>query len=345
MVLSRRIPQIAFFISSLVFSAQTSALSLDLGIAGQFNAFVLGDMSASHSDVEGRLAVGGNLTLDHYAVGMQLDNSHGTRDDLVVGGDLSFSDGRIYNGNARSGGAASIAESVGFYSGEDSSIRNGSYQAGNPVDFQQVGHELIEKSSSWGGLSANGLTELNDWGGLRLSGSDRNLNIFSLSAEQLMKTSLFWLDTPENAWTLVNVVGKNVTMKEFGFYRTVAGQQERIPDNAPPQRHDGSWTQNILFNLVDADFLEVHAIGIKGSILAPLADTVFYNGHIDGNLIVGGLQGKNGEFTGQVNDYPFLAMAQGTPAEVPEPPELCLFATLLFGLVFQLRFNGQRRVA
>ena len=72
----------------------------DLGIAGKFNAFILGDMQGYHSDVEGRLAVGGNLTLENYSIGKQLPNSSGARDDLVVGGKAEFENGRMYSGNA-----------------------------------------------------------------------------------------------------------------------------------------------------------------------------------------------------------------------------------------------------
>ena len=237
---------------------------------------------------------------------------------------------------------ASIAESVGFYSEDDIDRRNGSYIPGNPIDFKQIGHDLIDKSNTWATLNTNGSTDLNEWGGLRLSGLSQTLNIFSLSADQLMKTSLFWLDTPEDSWNLINVTGNEVSMNGFGFYRTVNGEQQRILDNAPPFRHDGSLTQKILFNLVDADFLDIHSIGIKGSILAPLANTVFYNSHIDGNVMVASLQGKSGEYSGQVNYYPFLAPSESPTAEVPEPPLLTLFVPLMLGLWYRAYDRSRR---
>ena len=61
----------------------------------------------------------------------------------------------------------------------------------------------------------------------------------------------------------------------------------------------------MLFNFVDATSLSLNAIAFKGSILAPLADTVFYDGQIDGNFIVKSLSSPIGEFTGQINDYRF----------------------------------------
>ncbi len=335
-----------------LFTSPLNAMSLDLGLAGQFNAFVMGDMTASYSDVEGRLAVGGNLSLQHYAIGMQLDNSQGVRDDLIVGGALNFSDGRVYNGNARSGGTDSI-ERVGFYSDDDIGRPNGSYISGNPMDFNQIEGELTDKSRLWGNLSVNGLIDYADWGGLTLTGHDLNLNIFSISAEQLKNTTKFLLDIPNSAQALINVTGKSVTMQGFGFYREEDGvpvndADGRIPDNAPPERHDGSLTQNILFNFIEAEILEASAIGIKGSILAPLANMIFYNVHIDGNLIVNSLSSKTGEYTGQVNYYPFMSMTETTEAipattsAIPEPPHFALFIIFLLALVIKTHKASHR---
>lgn len=339
MLLDNQIVRSALFAWLFLFTSPLNAMSLDLGLAGQFNAFVLGDMTASHSDVEGRLAVGGNLNLQHYAIGMQLDNSRGARDDLIVGGVLNFSDGRIYNGNARSG-EGGVIERVGFYSDDQIDRVNGSYIAGNPIDFSQIAEELTDKSRLWGNLSVNGLVDFESWGGLTLSGHDPTLNIFSISATQLADTKKFLLDMPMSARALINVTGKNVTMQGFGFYRYANGVpvngDGRIPDNTPSERHDGSQTQNILFNFIEAEILQAYAIGIKGSILAPLADMIFYNGHIDGNLIVNSLSSPIGEFTGQVNDYPFIA--------IPEPPHIALFVMFLFGLVIKAHIAQRRMI-
>src|SRR6185295_12199182 len=57
-----------------------------LGTAGGFNLFVLGNLTQSGSDTEGRMAVGGNATLASYSVGARLT---GASDVLVVGGNLS----------------------------------------------------------------------------------------------------------------------------------------------------------------------------------------------------------------------------------------------------------------
>jgi hypothetical protein len=49
-------------------SVMASAGVLDLGVAGKFNVFVFGDFTSSNSDVEGAVAVGGNLNVSSYSI-------------------------------------------------------------------------------------------------------------------------------------------------------------------------------------------------------------------------------------------------------------------------------------
>lgn len=322
---------ITFCLSSCLASAQASAYTIDLGLAGQFNAFILGDMTGSNSDVEGRLAVGGNLLLNDYAIGMTLTNSQGNRDDLIVGGDLTIRNARIYNGNARSGGAANLDETVGFYNEEDLNRNNGSYIAGNPLDFAAISQDLIAKSTAWAGWADNGTTVNQDqWGNIKLTGTNSGLNIFSVTSFQLANTASFWLDIPETSTALVNIAGSDVTMSNFAFFRTVNGEQHQVVDNG----QDRDLTQAVLFNLFGATSLNLNAIGIEGSLLAPLANTTFSNGQINGNLILGSILAlNNGEYTGQVNNVPFISY------QVPIPPVSWM---LLIPLIWSMVTNRQR---
>jgi choice-of-anchor A domain-containing protein len=328
----------ALFLLFLTNPVQASPILLELGIAGTFNGFVLGDMNASNSDVEGRLAVGGNLSLNHYAIGMELNNSNGSRDDLIVGGTLSFTDGRVYNGNARSGGEAKIGQSVGFYD-TDPQAPNGSYVAGNPLDFASIGTELKQQSLAWSGILSTGQTLINNYNNIRLTGTNTGLNVFSLSGTALSNASSFWLDIPEDSWALVNISGSEVSMHEFAFFRTIDNSQVQLPDNHPGDfRNDGSLTQKIILNLFESNKLNMHAIGIKGNILAPYADTTFYNGHIDGNLIVGSLESLEGQNTGQLNYYP----VGGGPESIPL---LSMFmqATILLAAWIKLQYCCRKK--
>ncbi len=313
---------------SFVVQVQAAIYPLDLGIAGQFNGFVLGDMNAENSDVEGRLAVGGDLTLKDYSVAMQLNDSWNFKDTLVAGGGINYSNGRIYHGNVRSGGVARIDQSVGFYDTDPNSA-NGRYIPGNILDFNTIASELKAKSSFWGSLTVSGSASIDAYGALELRGTRADLNIFTITAEYLRNTTSFWLDVPENAWALINVTGSSVDLRRFGFYRTINGQKQQVADNQPGVfRYDGNLSQRVLLNLVGVTQLEMYEIGVKASILAPWADTTFYNGQVNGNLIVASLQGKNGQNSGQINNYPFISIV--------EPPIILLFLSIFpFCLYFQ----------
>jgi hypothetical protein len=80
----------------------------NLGIANDFNVFVLGDARQSSTDVEGRMAVGGNATLSNFGVSSKLSPSNGSRDDLVVGGSLDYNTGQVNAGNANSVGTSTL---------------------------------------------------------------------------------------------------------------------------------------------------------------------------------------------------------------------------------------------
>lgn len=303
---------------------QAASYPLDLGVASQFNGFILGDMDASNSDVEGRLAVGGNLTLNNYSIGMQLDNSWNFKDTLVVGGNIHYRNGRIYHGNARSGGSADIDNTVGFYNKSPSQV-NGSYIPGNALDFHAAELDLKQKSTFWGSLTANGNPTFDAYGNLRLQGTNAGLNIFTITAQTLENTTSFWLDIPEKAMALINVSGATAKLTGFGFYRTVNGVKTRIADNKPADaqnpagfRYDGHLSYQVLLNFVDAHVLDMHAISVKANVLAPLADTTFYNGQVNGNLVVASLKGKVGENSGQINIV-----------TIAEPPVSLLFFGLL----------------
>ena len=78
-----------------------NAGGIDFGVADSFSAFVFGNISGGISDVEGRVAVGGNLS-QGFDVGYR-DAYGSTGPSLVVGGNVSLTSpygayGSIYNG-------------------------------------------------------------------------------------------------------------------------------------------------------------------------------------------------------------------------------------------------------
>lgn len=241
--------------------------AISLGTASPFNAFVLHDMKAAISDAEGRIAVGGNATFSSYGVGAKLANSHGLRDDLIVGGNLQFQNGQVFNGNIVYQGTASIT-SVG--------TPNGTVRQGSEIDFSAATAEMNARASSWAGMAANGTVSVN-YGSLNMFGSDPTLNIFSLATSDLANASQINIDAPAGSDVLVNVSGS-------------AGS---LHDNAT--KVFGTDKSHVFFNFWNASTLDIHSVSVQGSVMAPYANVVFDNGNLEGTLVAGSMTGT-GEF-------------------------------------------------
>jgi choice-of-anchor A domain-containing protein/uncharacterized repeat protein (TIGR01451 family) len=258
-----------------------------LGVAGAFNVFVLGQVTQSYTDSEGRVAAGGDVRLTGYGIGSALPNSAGQRDDLVVGGRLTYDQGQVFNGNIVYGGTG-VLQNVG--------LPNGTARQGAPVDFAAARTQLDALSAAFAGLAANG-TAADTYGTLRLAGADPILDVFSLSAGELASANGLNITAPTGATVLVNVSGAAAQMQYFGM--TVSGTDQ----------------QHVLFNFPDAASLTMAGISVQGSVLAPGADVTFSNGNLEGTLVAGTLTGS-----GEFHNFPTLAeIPAQVPAQTPAP--------------------------
>lgn len=329
--------------AALIARPALAAPLLDLGVASSYNVFILGDMNHQYSDVEGRLAVGGNLSLSHYAVGLLLGPDANHTDSLVVGGTLAFSDGRVYHGNAVYGTASEVQQ-VGFYAGDNPAEATGGLRQGSPIDFDAAARELEQRAQALRSHASNGSLIRPEHGGFaHLLGGHNLLNVFDVSIDDLA-TGRLDLIVPDGAWTLINVSGKSGSLNSMGIHFGANG--ERLDDS---KRHDGSLSGRVLFNFFEAETLDVHALALPGSLLAPFADLSFYNARIDGQVIAKSLVGapQGGEncledytrCSGQTNWYPFIALADEAN-EVPSPGSLVLVLT---GALFLTPLTVRRR--
>ncbi|MFB2938698.1 choice-of-anchor A family protein [Aerosakkonemataceae cyanobacterium BLCC-F154] len=295
--------------ASLAIGISTQATAASLGVASDYNVFTLGDYNQVSTDVEGKLAVGGNATFTGgFGVGSRL--SSGSGNVLVTGGNLTLNNGQVSNGNTVYGGTANVS-GVGF--------PNGTLSQGNPIDFNAAGTYLKDLSSYLADLTPTGNTTVHSWGGINLFGNSSSLNIFNLSGADLSKTNYFELNANNSSTVVVNVSGQEVSMKNFGFNLMSTNRQK------------------VLYNFYEATSLDISGIGIEGSILAPLANVKFNNGQINGNLIAGSLVGTgeshNYLFNGTLPDMPAKEDISNIPEKsVPEPSTLVglgLVGTLL----------------
>jgi choice-of-anchor A domain-containing protein len=239
----------------------------DLGDAAAFNAFFFTDMNAFNSDAEGRVAVGGHGTFSAYGIGDKLlpDN---TRDDLITGGDLDFTNGQVFAGNIVYGGVGNL-KGLGTPNG---SVR----QQADVLPFTAIEQDLTDKSASWGAEAPNGLTSVR-YSNLNLRGVHPQLDIFTVTSDQLAAAKTICLIIPFGATALINVPGEQTSIENLGL------------------KLRGADAGHILWNFPDANQLTVSGVGLKGSVLAPSAHLDFNNGTIAGTVIANSMAG-NGQF-------------------------------------------------
>ena len=267
---------------------------LDLGAAAPYNGLFFQNFSAPSSDTEGRLAIGGDASLNNYSVGDKL--SPGTAGDvLLVGGDLTFPSGRVYYGNILVGGSAA---------GVGSAVINGLDPGAQlldhtslPLDFAQAEQDLKSRSLAYREFPSN--TEvLFQWGGFTLTGDGTSeIQVFHLNGADVLSAHTFNVtNIPTGAWIVFNISG------------TQAGLTNMSMQSLVPHR------QRVLYNFYQATSLTLAGISVEGSILAPWAHLENPQGVIHGQIVA---QSWNGMM--QLNHQPFIARAQDCTAN--QPPE------------------------
>jgi choice-of-anchor A domain-containing protein len=254
------------------YRCETSSAGPLLGAASAFNVFVLGDLDKSGSDTEGRMAVGGNAKLAGYSVGTALTNSNGARDDLIVGGNLTFNGGTVPNGNAAYGVSASLS---------GVSFPNGSARQAKPLNFAGAGAELKQTSAKLAAMAPNGST-FTAFSQVQLKGSAAQVNVFKVDGAALSSASSLSVAAPAGSTVIVNVGGADVQMSSVGY--SISGTDR----------------QRVLFNFHQATTLHFEGVGLEGSVLAPHAKVEFSNGNINGVLAAGSLSGP-----GENHEHPF----------------------------------------
>jgi choice-of-anchor A domain-containing protein len=239
-----------------------------LGAAADFNLFAIDDVDAFSSDVEGRVAVGDQATFTGYGIGDRLPNSNGTRDDLIVGTDLVYTNGQVFNGNIVYGTSGDL-QSVGIPNGDDR-------QQAGVVDFAAADADLTNTANVLGGELPNGLTKIR-YSNITLRGTHPTINIFYVTEAQIENARSLQLIVPNGSSVLINVEGGDLDISNIGF------------------RFRGALPGNVLWNFRDAQTIDLSAIGWQGSLLAPNADLTFNNGQFTGTAVVNSMTG-NGQF-------------------------------------------------
>lgn len=276
---------------------------------GDYNALFFGNFNSSGSDTEGRLAVGGNATLNSYDVGLKrsaaVPSDSSSRNTLLVGGDLSWNQGgggQVHGGDVRVGGTSSLAN----VSIPDGSLVQGGIAANYFSSAQSSYRSLSTQLAGLGNTAGSTVTYA--YGGITLSGTNSNLSVFNVDGNYLNSANTLNISGAANSTVLINVSGTADQMKYMGI--NLSGVDK----------------QHVLFNFANATSLNFDGVGINGSILAPNADITSGYHNFDGQIIANSFTGH-----GQINNFAF----QGNVTQaVPEPTSM---AALGIGLISVLR--------
>jgi choice-of-anchor A domain-containing protein len=291
--------------AALAVTAFASAAQADT--AKDYNLFVLHNMNAPSSDVEGRAAVGGNATISSYSVSAK---SSASGVNFVVGGDLAAKGGSA-NGKVVVGGTTNTSYVWNNILPSSTPI---------PVNFNAEAARLGNLAKMLDGYTNTGTVNYVTYGGanshgtqITLNGNNAGLNVFDLDGAKLSDTNTFTITLKPGSTALINVSGTSDLWSNAGL--TIKGGD----------------ASSILWNFADATTLGFSNIGLLGSVLAPNANFVGSGGQINGQMIVGSFNG-----TTQVNNVSFVGDLLGlTPTTTGAVPEPAVWVMMVggFGLV------------
>jgi choice-of-anchor A domain-containing protein len=293
-------------ITSIQLSAlATAALATvvpSVASATNYNVFVSGNFTGQNSDTEGAIAAGGDVKLNNYSVGSNLNSSSNGNDTLVAGGSFTATNGQSNHGNLVAGSTVTT---------NSFNVANGTTSANTQsIDFAASVANYVSYSNTLASYAANGTTNFLSWGSLTLTGTNSGLNVFNVSTTSQLYQ--FNINIPSGSYALINWTGNPATF-----------QNHEIATSA-------AYT-NVLFNFVDATSLTINGYNFKGSAIAPNADVKFSNGQFNGQLVAksaGGVTGQQWEATGEYHSVvadPIFGLPDPvgyttpTPGPVPEP--------------------------
>ncbi|MEW6004452.1 MAG: SdrD B-like domain-containing protein [Stygiobacter sp.] len=245
--------------------------SIDLGVAKDYNLFVLEDATQPSSDTEGKVAIGRDANFANYSIGDKLPPNSG--DVLVVGRNLTFTSGRVYNGDVAYGNSTNLPIN-------QTSI-DGYLRKDNPINFAAAKTYLENLSQTLSSYTTNGNSQL-QFSTLYFEGTDPHLNVFKVDAPQINSSTSFEINAPNGSAVLINIEGENIVWD---------GGLEVY----------GTAINNVIYNFYQATNIKITNIDVRGTVLAPFAAVNFVSGVQNGQMICKSLTGK-----GQFNHAPFF---------------------------------------
>lgn len=282
-----------------------------------YDVLAFGSFNSANTEVNGSLAVKGSATLSSFSVGKDLPSGY-SGNALTVGGNLSYTNGQVFRGNAVVGG--SITGS-GFTVAAGSKASN----AAMPLNFNDELLSLKNISAAAAALTANGT--ISKPGNLVFTGTNASLNVFSIAASDLLVGSGVAINIPVGSLAVINVSGVAFNAGSTGGF-TLNGQTI--------SNTNAGLASSIIYNFSDATSIGING-SWGGSILASNADVNVSSGAFFGSLyaddIVSTSEFYRARFSG------FDKITPPVTAPVPEPASwlMMIGGFLLLGMAMRRR--------
>ena len=340
----------------------------NLGVANDFNVFVLGNDSQYGPDAEGRVAVGGTADFTNGGSGGYTVNSHNlSGTGLLVGGAYK-NNGTTLNGNIYVNGNATIAtptingslyanNSVAFSGG-------GSFNNGGTINLvtgKSYTHDEGYSPFSSPNMSAtaykvpaNAIVAANPaapidiaayftsassyltghstgWGALGANGTiSLSTNDVTLQhgATNPLLTDIFLVSGTQLQNASSITINANAGYSVLVNVTGLADHTNFFPNINISI--NGTDKTKVLYNFSQATGgLTLNGLGVQGSVLAPYSNLTFNGGHIDGTLIANNLF-NGGSGGGESHDFQFAGNLPAVgAAATPEPGAVALFSAVL----------------
>ena len=296
--------------------AAHASSAYNLGVAGNFSAFVFGDMTvAGSTDAEHSVAVQGNFKASTWtaAQGGATYSTGGKDWAVVVGGNVNWSDGSAKSGATYVGGTLTV--------GSANNPTLGAVQQGgtSPVDFAAAKTQLTSEAARLMNMTATGTAlygtaKSGGWaGGIYLQGSNKSVEYFTLDSSKLATGNAFQqlsLDSGFAAGStiVINIVGSatEIALANLNSLLGFSGHETLL-----------NFASNI-------SKITLGSLSADATVLALNADVTDNGGNVNGGVIAKSFTGS-----AQLNGG---HLASSSASSVPEPGSLALVALGCVGL-------------
>ena len=233
-----------------------------------FNLFALGGDVSGFGDVAGPIAASGNVK----ASGFALNGGRPETTALVAKGSVDLASGTVC-GHIDYGTTYADHGTVKLVNPQDPNTPEvAPLQTATAIDFATAS-SLLTKMSTQVNLYNPPITATKTYSAVTFSGTDKELNVFSLDSGLLTNATSYVFDVPQGSAVIINVSGTTPTFLNAGFSGLNGAA---MPTSA----------SKILWNFPKATTLTIQSVGFFGSILAPGAAATFKWGSFTGTAVV-----------------------------------------------------------